>query len=95
MVKFGGSGRAKQACVNRRCPNMVVKEAEDDDLGDEDDNDTKINNENKCTTPTKIHKTASNAKAKLKWEGEPIKVDGKHTYYEAIKLDDEMVSCTI
>jgi hypothetical protein len=26
-----------------RCPNMVVKEAEDDDLGDEDDNDTKIN----------------------------------------------------
>ena len=37
MVKFGGSGRAKQACHQRRCPNMAVKEAEDNDLLDEDD----------------------------------------------------------
>ena len=36
MVKFGGTGRAKQACQQRRCPNMAVKEAEDDDLLDED-----------------------------------------------------------
>ena len=36
-MKFGGSGRAKQACHQRRCPNMAVKEAEDNDLLDEDD----------------------------------------------------------
>ena len=29
MVKFGGSGKAKQACANRRCPNMAVQEVED------------------------------------------------------------------
>ena len=39
MVKFGGTGRAKQACHQRRCPNMAVKEAEDDDLLDEDNDD--------------------------------------------------------
>ena len=33
MVKFGGSGRAKQACKLRRCPNMAVQAVED---GDED-----------------------------------------------------------
>ena len=30
MVKFGGSGRSKQACVHRRCPNMAVQVADDD-----------------------------------------------------------------
>ncbi|GLH01282.1 DNA (Cytosine-5)-methyltransferase PliMCI [Gryllus bimaculatus] len=35
MIKFGGTGRAKQACVKRRCPNMAIAEAEDDDLDDE------------------------------------------------------------
>ena len=33
MVKFGGSGRAKQACKLRMCPNMAVQAVED---GDED-----------------------------------------------------------
>ena len=38
MTKFGGSGKSKQACINRRCPNMAVKEAEEDDaLEDKDD----------------------------------------------------------
>ena len=29
MVKFGGSGRSKQACVHRRCPNMALTQAEE------------------------------------------------------------------
>ena len=33
MVKFGGSGRAKQACKLRRCPNMAVQSVEE---GEED-----------------------------------------------------------
>lgn len=33
MLKFGGSGRSKQACIKRRCPNMAVQSAED---GEED-----------------------------------------------------------
>ena len=38
-MKFGGTGKAKQACHQRRCPNMAVKEAEEDDLLDEDNDD--------------------------------------------------------
>jgi len=34
MVKFGGSGRSKQSCVERKCPNMAVQVAEDDDEPD-------------------------------------------------------------
>ena len=33
MLKFGGSGRSKQACVRRRCPNMAIQTA---DEGEED-----------------------------------------------------------
>jgi DNA (cytosine-5)-methyltransferase 1 len=33
MVKFGGSGRSKQACIRRRCPNMAIQSADD---GEED-----------------------------------------------------------
>ena len=33
--KFGGPGTAKQACEKRRCPNLAIKEAEDDDGLDE------------------------------------------------------------
>ncbi len=34
MTKFGGSGRSKQACVLRRCPNMAVQTAEEDEVLD-------------------------------------------------------------
>ena len=33
VVKFGGSGRSKQACIRRRCPNMAIQSADD---GEED-----------------------------------------------------------
>ena len=29
MLKFGGTGRSKQACVHRRCPNMALTQAEE------------------------------------------------------------------
>lgn len=35
MVKFGGTGRSKQACLARRCPYMMAKEAEEDDVADD------------------------------------------------------------
>ncbi|KAB0791577.1 hypothetical protein PPYR_03377 [Photinus pyralis] len=35
MLKFGGTGRSKQACLMRRCPNMAIQAA-DDDSGDDD-----------------------------------------------------------
>ncbi len=37
MVKFGGSGRTKQACKLRRCPNMAVQVVEDNDMETEEE----------------------------------------------------------
>lgn len=36
MLKFGGTGRAKQACKQRRCPNMAIQDAEESENEDED-----------------------------------------------------------
>uniref|UniRef100_A0A1X7ST04 CXXC-type domain-containing protein n=1 Tax=Amphimedon queenslandica TaxID=400682 RepID=A0A1X7ST04_AMPQE len=41
MVKFGGTGRSKQACVNRRCPYMAVQMAEEEEDNDPADPDLK------------------------------------------------------
>ena len=38
MVIFGGTGKSKQACVKRRCPNMEIKDADEND-GMDDDNE--------------------------------------------------------
>ena len=37
MLKFGGTGRSKQCCVQRRCPNMAIQEADDSDPEDEEE----------------------------------------------------------
>jgi len=58
MVKFGGSGKAKQACHERRCPNMAVKEAEEDDLLD-DDSEEKVLVPDATHTAPVTHKAAS------------------------------------
>ena len=33
MKKFGGSGKSKQCCVKRRCPNAVIKSERDEEEG--------------------------------------------------------------
>ena len=35
MTKFGGNGKAKQACTNRKCPNMGTEGEEEDSLSEE------------------------------------------------------------
>ena len=48
MVKFGGTGKSKQACVLRKCLNMVEKEfdieASDDEASDHEENGDKSKN---------------------------------------------------
>ena len=39
MVKFGGTGKSKQACVLRKCLNMVEKEFDIEASDDEEDNE--------------------------------------------------------
>ncbi|XP_072458541.1 DNA (cytosine-5)-methyltransferase 1-like [Notamacropus eugenii] len=82
MVKFGGSGRSKQACLRRRCPNLAVKEAEEDEEVDED-------------VPTAVsskkmlqQRKKKRNKTKISWIGIPIK-EGERNYYTKVIVNSE------
>uniref|UniRef100_A0A3Q1C2H1 DNA (cytosine-5)-methyltransferase n=1 Tax=Amphiprion ocellaris TaxID=80972 RepID=A0A3Q1C2H1_AMPOC len=85
MIKFGGSGKSKQACKQRRCPNLAVKEAEDDENIEEED------------VPVEKTKKVSHAKrkkqtqCKLAWIGEPVQTEGKKQYYKKVSVNDEVL----
>ncbi|KAF6093387.1 DNA methyltransferase 1 [Phyllostomus discolor] len=83
MVKFGGSGRSKQACQERRCPNMAMKEADDDE--EVDDNIPEM------PSPKKMHqgKKKKQNKNRISWIGEAVKIEGKKTYYKKVCIDSE------
>nr|XP_023408217.1 DNA (cytosine-5)-methyltransferase 1 isoform X3 [Loxodonta africana] len=83
MVKFGGSGRSKQACQERRCPNMAMKEADDDE--EVDDNIPEM------PSPKKMHqgKKKKQNKNRISWVGEAVKTDGKKSYYKKVCIDAE------
>ncbi|XP_073910198.1 DNA (cytosine-5)-methyltransferase 1 isoform X2 [Castor canadensis] len=90
MVKFGGSGRSKQACLKRRCPNMAMKEADDDE--EVDDNIPEM------PSPKKMHqgKKKKQNKDRISWMGPSIKHDEKRTFYEKVCIDEmtlEMGDC--
>nr|XP_054770266.1 DNA (cytosine-5)-methyltransferase PliMCI-like [Lytechinus pictus] len=93
MIKFGGSGRAKQACKERRCPNMAVQEADENDV-DEMDNaskkesveDKKAKKNRKLGSPLKKKK-----RAKVTWIGEPEEVTEDRAYYKEAMINDEKI----
>ncbi|KAK0063574.1 DNA (cytosine-5)-methyltransferase 1 [Biomphalaria pfeifferi] len=87
MTKFGGTGRAKQACKERRCPNMAVKSAEDDDLEEETEIDKEIEEE-KCISTAPKHKAAKNIKTQVQWIGDSINEKGKRIYYSKAMLNE-------
>lgn len=61
---------ANQMCVLSRCPNMAVKEAEDDENVDEDDDMLLLKDASKKMSQAKKKQT----KNKITWVGEPIRV---------------------
>ncbi|NWW20867.1 DNMT1 methyltransferase, partial [Falcunculus frontatus] len=71
MVKFGGSGRSKQACLQRRCPNLAVREADEDE--EVDDNIPEMPSPKKMLQGRKKKQN----KSRISWVGEPIKVRGR------------------
>ncbi|XP_049981417.1 DNA (cytosine-5)-methyltransferase 1 isoform X4 [Alexandromys fortis] len=83
MVKFGGTGRSKQACLKRRCPNLAVKEADDDEEVDDDIPEV--------PSPKKMHqgKKKKQNKDRISWLGQPLKVEEKRTYYQKVCIDEE------
>uniref|UniRef100_A0A4W4H127 DNA (cytosine-5)-methyltransferase 1 n=1 Tax=Electrophorus electricus TaxID=8005 RepID=A0A4W4H127_ELEEL len=87
MIKFGGSGRSKQACQKRRCPNMAVKEAEDDENIDEEDVMPLLKDASKKMSQAKKKQT----KNTITWVGEPIRNEGKRAYYMKVRVGNEVL----
>ncbi|XP_062367772.1 DNA (cytosine-5)-methyltransferase 1 isoform X1 [Cinclus cinclus] len=83
MVKFGGSGRSKQACLQRRCPNLAVREADEDE--EVDDNIPEMPSPKKMLQGRKKKQN----KSRICWVGEPIKSDGKKDFYQRVCIDSE------
>ncbi|XP_031465799.1 DNA (cytosine-5)-methyltransferase 1-like [Phasianus colchicus] len=83
MVKFGGSGRSKQACLQRRCPNLAVREADEDE--EVDDNIPEMPSPKKMLQGRKKKQN----KSRISWVGEPIKSDGKKDFYQRVCIDSE------
>uniref|UniRef100_A0A8C6W4E4 DNA (cytosine-5)-methyltransferase n=1 Tax=Nannospalax galili TaxID=1026970 RepID=A0A8C6W4E4_NANGA len=85
MVKFGGTGRSKQACLKRRCPNMAMKEADDDD--------EEVDDIPEVPSPKKMHqgKKKQQNKARISWTEKYVKVIDKRYYHETVCIDDEIL----
>ncbi|XP_076281112.1 DNA (cytosine-5)-methyltransferase PliMCI [Lasioglossum baleicum] len=89
MIKFGGSGKSKQACNRRRCPNMAIQEADDSDQEDDELNDTLV--ENTKITQKMILKEFKHVEKEITWVGEPIIDDGRRTFYKSVMVVDEEI----
>lgn len=88
MTKFGGNGKAKQACEKRKCPNMGTDVAEEESMSEGEEEEKPI--ETKVTptkTPTKKSKV-QHSDADVKWEGEGEKIKRK-TYYKSAVIGGE------
>ncbi|KAL3224289.1 hypothetical protein MRX96_026644 [Rhipicephalus microplus] len=82
MVKFSGTGRQKQCCVDRRCLNKVFQEAEEDD-GDTEDIEAELDRKpGQAEAPFSLHKTAWRGAINVRWaDDEPVAKLNKKSYY--------------
>ncbi|KAF5294330.1 hypothetical protein FQR65_LT10783 [Abscondita terminalis] len=80
MLKFGGSGRSKQACLMRRCPNMAIQTA-DEESDSEDDSSVLPSVETKTPLSKRIIHD-------VKWVGEAAFEYNSRTYYNAAQVGD-------
>ncbi|XP_052586847.1 DNA (cytosine-5)-methyltransferase 1-like [Peromyscus californicus insignis] len=81
--KLRGTGRSKQTCLKRRCPNLAVQEADDDEEGDDYIPEV--------PSPKKMDqgKKKKQNKDHISWLGEPVKTEEKRTYYQKVHIDGE------
>ena len=90
MVKFGESGRTKKSCVSRKCPNMAVQLADDDDeLVDADIPDLEVDNLNGVAFDRRTvnHHTSKN----IEWVGPVLKIANGLTFYSAAMVNGERI----
>ncbi|XP_033204996.2 DNA methyltransferase 1a isoform X1 [Bombus vancouverensis nearcticus] len=86
MIKFGGTGRGKQACIKRRCPNMAIQEADDSDPENEDQYDTLRIEVEECR-----RKVFKELKKDIVWIGDQIASNNLKTFYRSVIVGDEKI----
>ncbi|XP_043275334.1 DNA (cytosine-5)-methyltransferase PliMCI-like isoform X4 [Venturia canescens] len=91
MTKFGGTGRSKQSCVQRRCPNMALQEADDSDVEDEEEYRALTQNIRE-NTHDKIIKSLKCLKKQVEWQGSEIFDDGRRKFYFSATVGTETIS---
>lgn len=66
-----------------RCPNLAVKEADEDEEADDDIPE--------LPSPKKLHqgKKKKQNKDRISWLGEPVKIEENRTYYWKVSIDEE------
>lgn len=83
-LKFGGTGRGKQACKLRRCPYMMIQEAEESENEDEEEEKGKKSKEEKVHFSKRIlHK--------IEWIGEDKCEYKGRMYYRKAKVGDVII----
>ena len=91
MTKYGGTGRSKQACAKRMCPNMALQEAEDSDPEDEEEYEALAENVADKTRQMIIEPLKC-VKRKVIWQGEVIHDDGRRKFYTSAIVGEEKIS---
>uniref|UniRef100_F6XUV4 DNA (cytosine-5)-methyltransferase 1 n=1 Tax=Ciona intestinalis TaxID=7719 RepID=F6XUV4_CIOIN len=82
MVKFGGGGKLKQTCIDRRCPNLGLDLMED---SDPDDKDEKVK-----PSPSKM-KVIKAGKVTTSWVGEALYEEGGKVYYPGVRVGGDVI----
>lgn len=85
MAKFGGSGRVKQACLQRRCPNMAIQDAEDSDSEEQE------NSEEQSVEYRKPVHAAKHLLHDVVWIGSLSESFAGRTYYGQAKIGDFII----
>ena len=88
MTKFGGSGRSKQACKERKCENRSLDGPDLED-SDEELEVEEITATKDTTTPVKTKSKLKKNHKEVEWQGKGRKV-GKRTYYNSALMDGEI-----
>ena len=100
MKKFGGSGKSKQCCVKRKCPNATVKDAEEDMMSDPemDEDDAAAPKKQKdifVSTPEKRkkrEKSVSGGGKVAEFLGDPIAETKREIKYAQCRIGDQVFS---
>jgi DNA (cytosine-5)-methyltransferase 1 len=93
MKKFGGSGKMKQCCFDRKCPNGMVKDSAEDESSDtEMEVDVPVPESTKkdaLKTPEKRTKRRHSSKISAKFMGEPS-VEKNRRYYQECQIGENL-----